>query len=295
MNKFQILHFGNEPHEEASSIARTVVDSILRPISEVRVTGVAPLLTEYVNPDAVDILINAGLRIDEDTLQGTVSATPEICEAVFSLFSDSLLNAEFIDESGNPVFTRKDSDADFAYLRPSEYEQVASKLRTDLLARIYPVSSGVSVAQFPDGENPAEGTALTEYKFTGSAGEGAASQHVLWDLIDSLDRDVGQLQFCGLVPVLNQIDQNALSVLQSADVDMTDRLVSGDLPATDQRLRALQTLWSDGIHYLYLIDTNGKPLFLRESPRNDYLYIHGSEYQIIENSNPGMLRRSYRW
>ncbi|WP_254521594.1 hypothetical protein [Natrinema caseinilyticum] len=293
MDQFHILHYGNNPHESVSSIARIVIGNTQRSVTEVRITGILPLLSEHVDSEAVDTLIETGINTEEDTIQGTVQATSAVCEAVFSLFSDSLLSAEFVDESGNPVFIRQDNNADFIYLHPREYERIANELPTDLLARIYPREEDIPITRLPDGTNPAAGTSLTEYKLSKAASDSATPQW--WDLIDLLDRDINRFQFCGLVPVLRRIDKEALAALQSDDTNTNERLVIGSLVATEENLHAVRTLWGDGIHYLYCEDIEEKPLFLRESPRYDFLYLTSDEYATLENSNPGTLQHSHRW
>jgi len=298
VNTFSVQHVGDDSHERVAAVARAVLSHTGRLVAEVRVVGIAPLLEEHVDAAAVETLLDAGMSVEDGTLTGRVPATSEVREAVLALFSDPLLEAVFFDDSGQPVFARKDNNADFASLSATAYERVAEELPTDLLARLSPTDCGESVLRLPDGENPAAGTALAEYAFTALAESGSAgvtSPLSLWAVLDALDRDVERVQFRGLPAALRQQDPDALAMLRAAATEATDVCVAGDLPADERFLDALRSLWGDGVHYLYCADVGDRPLVLRESPGDEYCYLSEREFGALDGDAKSVLRRSGRW
>ncbi|WP_139231113.1 hypothetical protein [Halostagnicola kamekurae] len=100
MIRFTIDHSGPERHERSAELARAILASTDRSLSELEVVGIEPLLTNHVDAESAERLRDAGVQVDDETLRGTVDATPAVVDAVLSLFSDSLLVARLSTSRG---------------------------------------------------------------------------------------------------------------------------------------------------------------------------------------------------
>jgi len=295
MRQFTIYHYGTEPHRDVRIIAQNVLRTTQREVETVEVMGIYSLLSEYVDSEAVDILVEAGATVDDDTLRGELTATPAVRDAVVALLSDSLLVAEFRDEKGDPVFARADSDADSVYLDVSEYRRLADTTSPDQLARLFPVSSECDAVRAENGTNPAAETDLTEYAVYGEESYQAPTVSSLWSDLSQLDRSPSSVSLCGLTAVLRQTAPDALEAIQLAGATQDEIVVSGEVTASQDILQALQAAWGDGVHYVYCRDERGDPLVLRDGPRSDYLYLKAAERERLSVWAADTVRPSNRW
>ncbi|MFC4451381.1 hypothetical protein [Halorussus aquaticus] len=295
MRQFTIRHYGTEPHCDVRIVVQNVLRTTQREVETVEVMGIYSLLSEYVDAEAVDVLVEAGATVDDDTLQGELTATPAVQDAVVALLSDSLLVAEFRDKKGNPVFARADSDADSVYLDVPEYQHLADAVSPDQLARLFPASSECDTIRAENGTNPAAETGLTEYAVYGKESDQVSADASLWGDLLRLDRSPSSVSLCGLTAVLRQTAPDALEAIQLAGATRDDIVVSGEVTASQDILQALQAAWGDGIHYVRCRDERGDPLVLRDGPRSDYLYLTAAEREQLGTWAADTVRPSNRW
>ncbi|WP_226006216.1 hypothetical protein [Natrinema salinisoli] len=295
MRKFTILHYGTEPHRDVRIVAQNVLRTTQREVETVEVMGIYSLLSEYVDSEAVDVLVEAGATDDDDTLRGELTATPAVRDAVVALLSDSLLVAEFRDEKGDPVFARADSDADSVYLDIPEYRRLADAVSPDQLARLFPVSSECDAIRAKNGTNPAAETSLTEYAVWGEESDQAPVVSSLWRDVSQLDRSPSSVSICGLTAVLQRTAPDALEAIELAGATRDEIVVSGEITATEDILQALQAAWGDGVHYVRCRDERGDPLVIRDGPRSDYLYLTAAEREQLGEWATDTVRPSNRW
>ncbi|NEU58620.1 hypothetical protein [Halorussus sp. MSC15.2] len=295
MRQFTIRHYGTEPHRDVRIVAQNVLRTTQREVETVEVMGIYSLLSEYVDSEAVDVLVEAGATVDDDTLRGDLTATPAVQNAVVALLSDSLLVAEFRDKKGDPVFARVDSDADSVYLDVPEYRRLDDAASPDQLARLFPVSSECDAIRAENGTNPASGTDLTEYAMYGEESNRASAVSSLWSDLLRLNRLPSSVSLCGLTAVLRQTAPDALEALQLAGATQDEIVISGEVTASQDILQALQAAWGDGIHYVRCRDERGDPLVLRDGPRSDYLYLTAAEREQLGAWAAETVRPSNRW
>lgn len=295
MRQFTIRHYGAEPHRDVRTVVQNVLRTTQREVETVAVTGIYSLLSEYVDSEAVDVLVEAGATVDDDTLRGELTATPAVRDAVVALLSDSLLVAEFRDENGDPVFARADSDADSVSLDVPEYRRLADAVSPDQLARLFPVNSECDAIRAENGTNPAAETDLTEYAVCGEEADRAPAVSSLWSDLSRLDRSPSSVSLCGLTAVLRRTAPDALEAIRSAGATRDEIVVAGAVTATQDVLQALQAAWGDGVHYVRCRDERGDPLVLRDGPRSDYLYLTAAERERLGSWAADTVRPSNRW
>lgn len=295
MRQFIIHHYGTEPHRDVRVVVKNVLRTTQREVETVEIMGLYSLLSEYVDSEAVDVLVEAGATVDDDTLRGELTVTPAVRDAVVALLSDSLLVAEFRDEKGNPVFARADSDADSVYLDVLEYRRLADAVSPDQLARLFPISSECDTIRADNGTNPAAETDLTEYTVYGEESYQASAASSLWSDLSQLDRSPSSVSLCGLTAVLRRTAPDALEAIQLAGATQDEIVVFGEVTASQDILRALQAAWGDGVHYVYCRDERGDPLVLRNEPRSDYLYLTATEREQLSAWAADTVRPSNRW
>ena len=134
----------DEYHDIARETTQKVLTACPRNATKVRVRGEPDLLREYVNEAAVELLADAGatvtgrkagigpLTVSTEQLRACLSATPEVVEAVLSLFSDPLWHAHFFDEKEQGIAARYDGTMQHYWLPEQTYETLAKDLSEDV-------------------------------------------------------------------------------------------------------------------------------------------------------------------
>jgi len=279
MIHFTIAAPDSNRHERSAEIARAVLDTTDRTVSEIEVGGVEPLLVEFVDEESVDRLRDAGVSVTDDTLDGTVEATPETVEAVLSLFSGGLLTARFVDPSGEEIFARHDTDAESCYLTETEYEALCETLDFELLTQLQPFGDSVPTDQF--GSLKANGLmkCLVRYPSTTDTPSGRTAFETL---LDSTERTVETIELFGVVPLLERVDADSVATLVENGATYDGIRLVGTVPASPASIDAIVALFSDALLRVVTRDSSERPLFVREQPELNYVFLTESEYDRLQ-------------
>lgn len=289
MVPFTIAHSDSDSHEQSAELARAILEITDRECSTIEVVGIEPLLVDHVDAESVDRLRNAGVRVDDETLKGTVEATPDVVDAVLSLFSGGLLVARFIDGTGTAIFSRDDTDAESCRLTASEYEALCETVPFELLTRLRPFGESVPVDRF----GSIETAGLSAYSIDSASAHAVSDvRSVLEAHLERTERTVETIELFGLLPPLEQVDADSVATLVEQGVTRDGVELVGTVPATPDSIDAVLELLSDALLRVVVRDTSGKPLFVREAPEENFWYVTDVESDRLRESVAVTLEKS---
>ena len=119
----------SEYHDIARSLTRQVLDASPRRVSEIRLMGTISVLKRAgADEDALNTLHDAGFTITDKQLDGRVTASEEVTNAVLSLYLPALHHAHFFDSNGYGIAARYDDHFQHYWLPASVYPTLKQQL-----------------------------------------------------------------------------------------------------------------------------------------------------------------------
>lgn len=118
-------------HDVARSITRRVLEVGPRRVSEIRLMGTVTVL-RGVDDEALETLREAGLTVTDEQLDGRVTSSEAVREAVLSLYAPGLHHAHFFDSDGHGIAARYDNTLQHYWLPTSKIQEVRGELDSDV-------------------------------------------------------------------------------------------------------------------------------------------------------------------
>ena len=139
-----ILHKDGLPSDRYHELARTVTEAVLdvssRKVVTVGVQGIDEFLQNR-NEEAVKTLLESEIsyvesEYNDGTIEGRCAATPDVVEAVLSLYIPGLTHAYFLDSEGEAIAARYDDTLQYYWLSERAYRQLGEQLNPDLFSAV---------------------------------------------------------------------------------------------------------------------------------------------------------------
>ena len=139
-----ILYKDRLPSDRYHELARTVTEVVLevspREVDSIGVEGIDDLLRD-LDEDAVEGLLENGIsyvetKYNDGTIEGQCAATPNIVEAVLSLYFPGLMQAYFLDSDGKAIAARFDDTLQYYWLPETAYQRLGEQLESDLFLAV---------------------------------------------------------------------------------------------------------------------------------------------------------------
>ena len=139
-----ILHKDGLPSDRYHELARTITEAVLevspRKVATVGVQGIDEFLRNR-DEEAVKTLLEGEISYVENeyndgTIEGRCAATPDVVEAVLSLYIPGLVHAYFLDSEGEAIAARFDDTLQYYWLSERAYRQLGERLNPDLFSAV---------------------------------------------------------------------------------------------------------------------------------------------------------------
>jgi len=139
-----ILHKDGLPSDRYHELARTITEAVLdvnpRKVATVGVQGIDEFLRNR-NEEAVKTLLESEIsyvesEYNDGTIEGRCAATPDVVEAVLSLYIPGLTHAYFLDSEGEAIAARFDDTLQYYWLSERTYRQLGERLNPDLFSAV---------------------------------------------------------------------------------------------------------------------------------------------------------------
>jgi hypothetical protein len=116
----------HEYHDVARSLTRQVLALSPRRVNEIRIQGAIPLMKAGgAEESALETLREAGLTITDEHINGQVASSPDVVDAVLSVYTPGLHHALFVDSDNHGIAARYDGSLQHYWLPTTS----ASELR----------------------------------------------------------------------------------------------------------------------------------------------------------------------
>ena len=124
-----ILHKDGLPSDRYHELARMITEAVLdvnpRKVATVGVQGIDEFLRNR-NEEAVKTLLESEIsyvesEYNDGTIEGRCAATPDVVEAVLSLYIPGLTHAYFLDSEGEAIAARFDDTLQYYWLSERAY------------------------------------------------------------------------------------------------------------------------------------------------------------------------------
>jgi hypothetical protein len=139
-----ILHKDGLPSDRYHELARMITEAVLdvnpRKVATVGVQGIDEFLRNR-NEEAVKTLLESEIsyvesEYNDGTIEGRCAATPDVVEAVLSLYIPGLTHAYFLDSEGEAIAARFDDTLQYYWLSERAYRQLGERLNPDLFSAV---------------------------------------------------------------------------------------------------------------------------------------------------------------
>jgi len=139
-----ILHKDRLPSNRYHELARTITEAVLdvspREVATVGVQGIDAFLRDR-NEEAVKTLLEGGVsyvesEYNDGTIEGQCVATPDVVEAVLSLYIPGLTHTYFLDGEGEAIAARFDGTLQYYWLPETAYRQLGERVKPDLFSAV---------------------------------------------------------------------------------------------------------------------------------------------------------------